>query len=85
MSWRPSKDWLYGEGYQDEVNGEYKDNFITDAFEAGADALLRVLKKEAIHIRTVTGWKYLKDSYKEWLHGDEVGYIAFIPDEKEED
>ena len=51
-------------------------------FEAGADAMIEELKKEAIHIREKKGWEYLKDSYEVWLHGDEVGYIIFIPEEK---
>jgi len=34
MSYRP-KDWLYGGGYQDEVNGAWVDNFSTIAYEDG--------------------------------------------------
>lgn len=48
---------------------------------AGADALLQGLKKEAIHIKTVQGWKYLKIAYKDWLHGNRVGWIAFIEED----
>ena len=53
--------------------------------EAGADAMLEGLKKEAIHVRTKWGWRYLRDSYDAWLHGDKVGYIVFIPEEADEE
>ena len=56
----------------------------TSGYEAGADAILKVLKEEAIHIITKRGWQYLRDSYEAWLHGDEVGWVAFIPDEDSE-
>jgi len=52
-----------------------------EAYEAGATAMLEALKKEAIHIKGTKGWEWLKDSYEEWLHGDKVGYIVFIPEE----
>lgn len=52
------------------------------AYEAGADAMLEALKKEAIHIKTKRGWKYLRDSYEDWLYGNRVGYLAFIEEEK---
>ena len=44
MSWRPS-DWITC--YQDEINGEFKDNYMSDAFEAGADAMLESLFRMA--------------------------------------
>lgn len=53
-----------------------------DGVEAGADAMLGELKKEAIHIKTTKGWEYLKCSYEAWLHGNKVGYIIFIEEEK---
>ena len=56
--------------------------FDIDYAEAGADAYEEGLKKGAIHIRTKRGWEYLKDSYEGWFHGDEVGYIVFIKEEK---
>lgn len=39
MSYRPPN-WEYGGGFQDEVNGRFLNNYITDAYEAGADAML---------------------------------------------
>ena len=55
-----------------------------EAFEAGASAMLKALRKDAIHIRDKKGWKYLEEIYKEWLYGDEVGHVVFIPEDSEE-
>lgn len=51
------------------------------AFEQGADAMLKALKKDAIHINKPEGWKYLEVSYNDWIHGNKIGYIVFIPEE----
>jgi len=82
MSWRP-KDWIkerniFFETHQ-PIAPYYKTREID--YEASADAMLRALKKEAIYIRTVQGWKYLRDSYEEWLYGNRVGYLAFIEED----
>ena len=72
------------EGWRSETDGMAK--YLPSrevAFEAGADAMLEGLKKEAIHIRTMRGWESLKECYEDWLHGGKVGYLVFIPEDKE--
>ncbi len=81
MSWRPK-------GWEEIVKAECYDGDCVyrevDTFEAGVDAILKSLKEEAIHIYTAKGWEYLKETYESWLHSDKVGYIVFIPEEKNE-
>ncbi len=52
-NWRP-EDWFQGGGLHDEVNGEYKENFMTNAYETGADAILDAMWKLAEESPTKT-------------------------------
>ena len=76
--WRPA-DWECGGGYQDEVNGELLDNYMTRTYEAGADAMLAALRGKTVFENHVDGeWVYVH------MRADDIkGYtVVFIPDEK---
>ena len=80
MSWRPKG---FKKPYGDEwfVSACQHQYNLGEAYETGFNDCLEALKKEAIHIETVQGWKYLRDSYKDWLHGNRVGYLVFIEED----
>lgn len=68
-TWRP-KGWIHGGGLQDEVNGEEKDNYYTDVYEAGADAMLKALYKLASESPTGT---FIIDSKAQYIYSEERG------------
>ena len=76
--WRPVG-WFQGGGLHDEVNGEYKENFMTNAYETGADAMLEAQRRNCI-IQTYTVLP-LEVSFTI----NEPGVVVFIPDQKPPD
>ena len=90
--------WLHGGGYQDEINGSLIDNYMTDDYEAGADAMLELLKERGLRLgnseQLIYALKVGQDDIEDFRYFPHIngfskmkiegaGTLVFIPEDEE--